>query len=642
MRSGAALCLLAALLWGGAAHARLQPAENPPEPPASASEPAPSQAQEAPPAPASGPAPSQPQEAPHAPAPEAPEAPAVAPPGAPVLPLHRVPRRARQAWVAAANPLAVDAGIEILGQGGKAIDAAVAVQAMLGLVEPQSSGVGGGAFLVYYDASSGKVLSIDGRETAPALAKPDMFLDEHGRPLSHVEAIRSGRSTGVPGAISMLYTAHAKLGALPWKELFEPAIRAATRGFRVSARLAMFLGEGSPFPPTNEIRTLFSRADGETLQEGDAFANPEYARTLQRIATEGYRGLYQGPIAQAIVTATQQSPLPGTMTLKDLAGYRSRWSDPLCRPYRGFTVCVPPPPSSGVSLLQMLALLEQTDIARRGPNDPQAWFLFAQASRLMYADRDRYVADPRFVHVPVARLLDPRYLKQRAQLIGVRAGAPPPAGDIPVPRGHDATNEAAGTSHFVIVDADGNVASITTTVESVFGSGRTAGGFVLNNQLTDFSFVPSEGGVPVANAVHGGKQPRSSMAPVIVLDPAGNFVAALGSPGGSAILDYNAKTLVALLAWHLSLKQAIELPNLIARGDTFTGEMDRFAPALVAGLRERGIELKSGHAENSGLHAVLRHPDGSYEAAADSRREGVARMIVPAQAHGRHAAAAAH
>lgn len=638
-----ALWLLAALLGcTGAAGAHLQPTENPPPPPAAetpapASEGAPAPAETPPPVPeASAPEPEPP--APPARAAE-PAGAAVAPPGAAVLPLHRVPRRARQAWVAAANPLAVDAGIEILGQGGKAIDAAVAVQAMLGLVEPQSSGVGGGAFLIYYDAASGRVLTIDGRETAPALARPDMFLDEHGRPLPHVEAVRSGRSSGVPGAIAMLYTAHGKLGALPWKSLFEPAIRAATRGFRVSARLAMFLGEGSPFPPTNEIRTLFARADGETLQEGDEFANPEYARTLQRIAGEGYRGLYQGPIAEAIVTATQQPPLPGTMTLKDLAGYRSRWSEPLCRPYRGFTVCVPPPPSSGVSLLQMLAILEHTDIARRGPNDPQAWSLFAQASRLMYADRDRYVADPKFVHVPVARLLDPRYVKQRAQLIGARAGPPPPPGDIPVPRGHDATNEAAGTSHFVIVDADGNVASMTTTVESVFGSGRTAAGFVLNNQLTDFSFVPSEGGVPVANAVRGGKRPRSSMAPVVVLDSHGNFVAALGSPGGSAILDYNAKTLVALLAWHLPLKQAIELPNLIARGDSFTGEMDRFAPAVVTGLRERGIELKSGHAENSGLHAVLRHADGTYEAAADSRREGVVRMIVPAQARGRRAAA---
>jgi gamma-glutamyltranspeptidase/glutathione hydrolase len=276
----------------------------------------------------------------------------------------------------------------------------------------------------------------------------------------------------------------------------------------------------------------------------------------------------------------------------------------------------------------MLAILEQTDIATRRPSDPQAWFLFAQASRLMFADRDRYVADPHFVSVPVERLLDPAYVRLRAQLIGEHAGPAPAAGEIPLSRGRDTTNEAAGTSHFVVVDADGDVVSMTTTVESIFGSGRTVGGFVLNNQLTDFSFVPVEGGQQVANAIEGGKRPRSSMAPVIVLDRAGNFVAAVGSPGGSAILEYNAKTLVALLAWKLPLKQAIELPNLIARGDSFIGEVTRFAPAVLAGLHERGIDLKSGHAENSGLHGVARLADGSYAGAADSRREGVARALA--------------
>jgi len=538
--------------------------------------------------------------------------------------------RSKEAWVTAANPLAVEAGLEILAKGGKAIDAAVAVQAMLGLVEPQSSGVGGGGFLMYYDARTGKVLSIDGREKAPAAATPDMFLD-HGRPRSFVEAVRSGRSTGVPGAVGMLAVAQGKLGVLHWKDLFEPAIRAATQGFKVPGRLAMFLGEGSPFPPTTEIRALFSRPDGEILQEGDLFTNPEYAKTLQRIAAEGPRALYTGTIAAEIVRVTHLDPLPGTLVMKDLASYRPSWSDPLCRPYQGFTVCVPPPPSSGVSLLQMLEILERTDIAQRNPNDPQAWYLFAQASRLMYADRDHYVADPNFVPVPVGRMLDPAYVKLRATLIGARAGAAPQPGDIPVPHGRDATNESAGTSHFVVVDADGNVVSMTTTVESIFGSGRAVGGFVLNNQLTDFNFEPTEGGRPVANAVRGGKRPRSSMSPIIVLDHAGNFVAALGSPGGSAILEYNAKTLVGLLAWKLSLKQAVELPNLIARGDTFSGELHKFTPSILAGLRERGMELKAGHAENSGLHAILRRPDGTYEGAADSRREGVARVLPPPQ-----------
>jgi gamma-glutamyltranspeptidase/glutathione hydrolase len=533
--------------------------------------------------------------------------------------------------------MAVDAGLEILGRGGKALDAAVAVQATLGLVEPQSSGIGGGSFLLYYDARTRKVSAYDGREKAPAEAPTDMFLDAHGHPLPFVEAVRSGRSTGVPGAIAMLWSAHKRLGALRWQELFTPAIRLASQGFKVPARLAMYLGEGSPFPPTNEVRTLFSRPDGETVEEGDEFQNPEYAHTLQKIAAEGAPALYEGPLAEQIVRVTHMAPLPGTMTLKDLASYRAEVSDAVCRPYRGYSVCVPPPPASGVALLQMLEILDDTSIAQRNASDPQAWFLFAQASRLMYADRDRYVGDPHFVSVPIERLLDPAYVRTRAQLIGEHAGPAPQPGDIALPRGHDGTTESSGTSHFVVMDADGDVVSMTTTVESVFGSGRTVAGFVLNNQLTDFSFEPTEAGHPAANAVQGGKRPRSSMSPVIVLDRRGDFVAALGSPGGNAILEYNAKALVALLAWKMTLKQAIELPNLIARGDNFSGEMSRFSPSVLAGLRERGIELRGGHAEGSGLHGIVRLADGSYEGAADSRREGVARMLAPAPA--KHAVA---
>lgn len=571
---------------------------------------------------------------PPAPPPASVEAPAPAaeslppPQPAPKLGLfHRRPKG--QAWVAAANPLAVDAGLEILAKGGNAIDAAVAIQTMLGLVEPQSSGIAGGAFLMYYDARTHEVSALDGREKAPAAAPANMFLDEHGKPLPFLEAVRSGRSTGVPGAIAMLYAAHSRLGSLRWKDLFQPAIRAASQGVRVPERLASFLGEGSPFPPTSEIRTLFSRASGEPLEVDDIFRNPEYARTLERIARDGPRAFYSGPVARAIVAETHEEPLPGTMTLQDLAAYHAEWDPPLCRPYRHYTVCAPPPPAGGVSLLELLGMLEKTDIAARGPNDPEAWFLFAQASRLAYADRDRYVADPHFVSVPVERLLDPAYLKLRAQLIGQHAGPAPLPGEVSMPRGRDATTESQGTSHFVVLDTDGNVVSMTTTIESVFGSGRAVGGFVLNNQLTDFSFTPSDDGQPVANAVHGGKRPRSSMAPVIVLDHDGNFVAALGSPGGSAITEYNAKALVGLLAWRLSIKQAIELPNLIARGDTFTGELSKFTPEVLAGLRERGMVLKTGRAENSGLHGIVRLADGTYQGAADSRREGVARMLAP-------------
>jgi gamma-glutamyltranspeptidase/glutathione hydrolase len=602
-------------------------------------------------APVTPPAPEQPVAEPPAAAPATPaaSAPVVAPPVpsetapatetlAPATPapapklglFHRHPKG--QAWVAAANPLAVRAGLEILAKGGDAVDAAVAVQTMLGLVEPQSSGIAGGAFMMYYDAGSREVSALDGREKAPAAAPANMFLDEHGKPLPFLEAVRSGRSTGVPGVIAMLYAAHSKFGSMRWKELFQPAIHAATQGFRVPARLAMFLGEGSPFPPTNEIRQLFSRPDGESIEADDVFRNPEYAKTLERIAREGPRGFYAGPVAREIVAQTHEEPLPGTMTLQDLASYRPEWDPPLCRSFRHYSVCTPPPPAGGVSLLELLGMLEKTDIAARGPNDPQAWFLLAQASRLAYADRDRYVADPHYVSVPVERLLDPAYLKLRAQLIGEHAGPAPAPGEIALPRGRDATTESQGTSHFVVVDGDGNVVSMTTTIESVFGSGRAIDGFVLNNQLTDFSFVPTDEGQPVANAVHGGKRPRSSMAPVIVLDHDGNFVAALGSPGGSAITEYNAKALVGLLAWKLTLKQAIELPNLIARGDTFTGELAKFTPEVLAGLRERGMLLKLGRAENSGLHGVVRLPDGTYQGAADSRREGVAGMLEPRSA----------
>jgi gamma-glutamyltranspeptidase/glutathione hydrolase len=318
------------------------------------------------------------------------------------------------------------------------------------------------------------------------------------------------------------------------------------------------------------------------------------------------------------------------MTAQDLAAYRADWVAPLCRPYRQYSVCVPPPPSSGLNLLQLLTMLDHTDIAERGPSDPQSWFLFAQASRLMYADRDRYIADPQFISVPVERLLDPTYLSERAALIGERAGpAPQPGQFVAVPRGLDATHESQGTSHFVVMDSAGSVVSMTTTVESVFGSGRIVGGFVLNNQLTDFSYSPTDEKGPVANAVQGGKRPRSSMAPIIVVGHDGHFVAALGSPGGSSILAYNAKTVVGILAWHLSMQAAIELPNLIARGNDFTGELQRFTPDILAGLKERGIEVTTGHAEGSGLHGLLREPDGTYEGGADPRREGIVRMLQP-------------
>jgi gamma-glutamyltranspeptidase/glutathione hydrolase len=533
---------------------------------------------------------------------------------------------AGRAGVAAANPFAVQAGIEILRAGGSAVDAAVAVQAALGLVEPQSSGLGGGAFLVHYDSGTRKITVFDGRETAPAGATPDMFIGEDGKPLSYADAVTSGRSTGAPGAIAMLGLAHERFGRLPWRDLFGRSIRAAEQGFTVPKRLARFAGGDFRQATLPDARALFSRPDGTPVQAGDTLRNPAYAETVRVIAEAGPRALLEGAMAGQIAARTRAESLPGTMTTEDLAAYRPKEVGPLCRPYRVYVVCVPPPPSSGVSLLQMLALLEHTDIASREPADPQAWFLFAEASRLMYADRDRYVADPAFVAVPVQGLLDPGYVASRAALIGETAGPAPAAGQPPGSTtrvGTDSTREAAGTSHFVVVDADGDVVSMTSTVESLFGSGRAVGGFFLNNQLTDFSFVATDAGRPVANAVAPGKRPRSSMSPVIVLDRSGRFFAALGSPGGSAILAYNAKVLVGLLDWNLTMQQAIDLPNLYARGGDFYGEVTRFAPELLTALAARGVSVKTGRGEESGLHGVVARDAGELDGGADPRREGI-------------------
>jgi gamma-glutamyltranspeptidase/glutathione hydrolase len=540
-----------------------------------------------------------------------------------------------EAGVVAANPMAVDAGLAVLRAGGSAADAAVAVQATLGLVEPQSSGLGGGAFMLYYDAASARTTAFNGREAAPAGATPGMFLDERGTPLSYPEAVTSGRSTGVPGAIAMLGLVQQRYGKLPWSRLFDASIQLAERGFVVPQRLGRFVN--GPFTQAQlpDARGLFGKPDGTLVRAGDTLRNPAYAASLRAVAADGPRALLAGPLAARIVARTHDAPRPGTLTAADMAAYKPLASEPLCRPFRVYVVCVPPPPSSGVSLLQLLSLLEHTDIARRGPADAQAWFEFAEASRIMYADRDQYVADSSFVAVPVEGLLDPRYVATRAALIGERArpeapspGTPP--GAAMTRNGRDATNEVMGTSHFVIVDAAGNVASMTTSVESLFGSGRVVGGFFLNNQLTDFSFEPvDEAGHAVANAVAGGKRPRSSMTPVIVFRRGSHdVVAALGSPGGSSILAYNAKALVGLLAWNLTLQQAIDLPNLIARGTDVYGETAKFAPGVVAGLAARGVEVKPGRGEESGLHGIaVRGDPPKFEAAADPRREGTWRAV---------------
>ena len=537
--------------------------------------------------------------------------------------------------VAAANPLAVEAGLEVLRAGGSAVDAAVAVQAVLGLVEPQSSGIGGGAFLVHYDARTGDVITFDGREVAPQGARPDMFLDATGKPLAFPVAVRSGRAVGVPGAVAMLEMAHREFGRLPWSRPWQPAIRLAERGFAVSPRLNELIGSAlsrdALLPAARAYLTAEGRADGRTPHPAGAILrNPAYADTLRRISRDGARGFYAGPVAQAVVAGAAAEPMPGSLTLTDLAAYRPNRLEPVCGGYRAYLVCgMRPPSSGGIAVLSVLGILENFDMAAMGPGTVAGWHHFIEAQRLAYADRDEYVADDRLVAVPLAGLIDKDYLRSRAALVSplramqkVEAGRPPGA----PARGRDATAEVPGTSHFVVVDRSGDVVSMTTTVESLFGSQRFVAGFFLNNQMTDFSFRPvDERGQPIANAVAPGKKPRSSMSPTIVFRD-GAFEMAVGSPGGNAIIAYVTKVLVGVLDWGLTPQQAVDLPNVIARGPV-VAESSRIDPALVASLTQLGHVFRDGRGEGSGLHAVRVTRDGRLEGAADPRREGRAIAI---------------
>ena len=533
------------------------------------------------------------------------------------------------AMVAAANPLAVAAGVKVLREGGSALDAAVAVQAVLGLVEPQSSGLGGGAFLVFYDAKTHRVTAYDGRETAPKAASPRQFIGADGQPLPFAQAVMGGISSGVPGAIAMLEAAHHAHGKRPWASLFASARDLASDGFIVSPRLAGLIAADAPQAHSPDARAYFTKADGTPYRAGDRLKNPAYAATLSTIAQEGAAGLLQGRIGADIVARLSQAPLPSTMTIADLAAYRPIARAALCRPYRRWQVCAAPAPSGGLPLQEALGILAQTDIATRTPQDATAWFQFAEASRLAYADRDRYEGDPAFVTVPTQGLLAPDYLRARAALIGESMGDAP----YGLPEGAsatapDATHEPGGTSHMVIVDTAGNVVSMTTTVESLFGNGRMVDGFFLNNQLTDFSFSPQAAdGTAAANALAPGKRPRSSMSPTIVLDAQGRFAGAVGSPGGSSIIAYTLKALVAMLDWHMDPQAAVALPNLVAHGGSITA--DPFPDAITQALAARGMVLDASRGEASGLHAIMaKRAYGrgeGYIGGADPRREGVAR-----------------
>jgi gamma-glutamyltranspeptidase/glutathione hydrolase len=540
---------------------------------------------------------------------------------------------AKSHMVSAAHPLAVEAGLQMLRAGGSAADAAIAVQLVLNLVEPQSSGLGGGAFVLHWDAAGKQLKSYDGRETAPAAAKPDRFL-VNNRPMKFGDAIFGGASVGVPGTLRLLESLHQAHGRLPWPQLFAPAIRLAEEGFRVSPRLHWLLrwyGADS-FAP--RPRRYFFDQTGSARPAGYLLRNPEFAATLRAIAERGAGAFYEGPVAQAIVEAVATAPNHrGDITLADLAGYKAKARDPLCFTYRGNRICgMGPPSSGGIAVAQALKLVETFDLGQ-GPADAlntRAMHLIAEAEKLAFADRDHYVGDPDFVQVPIG-LLNAGYLAARRTLIDPLAamgrpspGTPPQlSGLMP---GADATVEMEGTSHLSIVDGNRNVLAMTTTIEAGFGSRLWAAGFLLNNEMTDFAFRPQDSaGRPLANAIGPGKRPRSSMAPTIVFDEEGRPWAALGSPGGSRIILYVVKALVALIDWKMDAQQAASLMNFGSRGGAFEIEIDQRA-ALWHALKMKPYgHTISVDLLNSGTHVIVVRKDGRLEGGADPRREGVAR-----------------
>src|SRR5688572_2859999 len=537
---------------------------------------------------------------------------------------------AKRHMVSAANALAAEAGREMLRAGGSAIDAAIATQLVLNLVEPQSSGIGGGAFILYWDKAKAELKVYDGRETAPASAIPDRFLVD-GKPMPFNKAVLSGLSIGVPGLVRLLEDVHKQHGKLPWAKLFEPAIRLAEGGFEISQRLHVLLRLDGAESFVPAARRYFFTDGGSALPIGHRLRNPEFAATLRAIAAGGASAFYEGPIAQAIVDAVAAAPTaPGGMTLDDLKSYRVKERPPLCISYRAHEVCgVGPPSSGGPTVAQTLKLIEPLDIGTTpaAALNARAVHLITEAEKLAFADRNKFIGDPDFVAVPDG-LLDDAYMAERRKLIDPqRAADKPKAGEPPGLKrqsfGVDATFERAGTSHISIIDAAGNAVSMTTTIEGGFGSHNWAAGFLLNNELTDFSFAPVDAtGQTVANAVAPGKRPRSSMAPTIVFDTQRNVEAVLGSPGGSRIILYVLKTLVALLDWGLDAQQAADLTNFGSQGSGLEIELDWVAVPLGLTLRPLGHRIVPS-LMNSGIHIVMRR-DGHLVGAADARREGAA------------------
>ena len=534
-----------------------------------------------------------------------------------------------QDWmVVAAHPLASQAGADVLAAGGTAADAMVAVQAVLGLVEPQSSGLGGGTFLVWYDAASGQVTTLDGRETAPLAATPRLFQDATGEPLKFFEAVVGGRSVGTPGTPALMAQAHLRWGRSDWSGLLDPAIRLAEEGFAVSPRLATLVAGDAERLAVHPDTAAYFLPGGVPLAEGDTLRNPAYADTLRLFAQLGADGFYTGPVAESIVAAVQGAAgNPGVLDMVDLAIYRVKERAPVCAPYRFWQVCGMGPPSSGaLAVGQILGMLQGHDLAALGPDNPESWRLIGDASRMAFADRGRYVADSDFVPVPVQGMLDPSYLQGRAILLAGDDALPEvtpgtPDFDHTLLWADGDTLEQPSTTHVSIVDSYGNVLSMTSTIENAFGARVMAGGFLLNNELTDFSFRSHDGGVPIANRVEPGKRPRSSMAPTIVMRD-GVPVLAIGSPGGSSIIGYVAQALIAHLDWGMNVQQAVSMGHALNRFGVYDLEDGTDAAALAEPLQAMGYEVKIG-AQTSGLHAIAITADG-LQGGADPRREGVA------------------
>jgi len=556
-------------------------------------------------------------------------------------------RHASEHMAAAANPLAAEAGREMLRKGGSAIDAAIAMQAVLTLVEPQSSGIGGGAMIVLWDGK--QVRTYDGRETAPAGATEKLFLQADGKPMPFPQAQIGGRSVGTPGVLRALEMAHKQHGRLPWATLFEPAIKLAEQGFAISPRLHSLLESDPVIRKSPDMAAYFLNRDGSVKAIGTRLQNPALAAVLKRIANEGPDALYKGPIAEEIVAKVQGHANPGSLSLNDLQHYQAKERAPLCTDYKRWQVCgMPPPSSGGIAVAQILGTLQALE--SRDPRlsltplkpvktnkpagiepDPQAVHLIAEAERLAYADRAQYVADTDFVPVPVKGLVDPGYLTSRASLIGERSmgsakpGTPP---GVQVAYAPDRSPLRISTSQVVAVDDLGGAVSMTTTIEAAFGSHLMVQGFLLNNQMTDFSFIPEENGQKVANRVEPGKRPRSSMAPTLIFDRnSGEFLASVGSPGGSQIIEYVAKTTVGLLDWNLDPQSAISLPNFGSRNGPTELEQGQFSPALIQALKDKGHVVNEIDM-TSGTQAIVRVKDAqgkaSLEGGADPRREGEA------------------